>query len=255
MLKTPQKDHIPQEIILDKKKVIMSKTDPKGIISYANNYFMETAGYTQEEIIKKPHNIIRHPDMPKVVFKLLWEKLHKGENLYAVVKNLTKDGNYYWVVTKFETTFDSQGDILAHYARRKFVPKKVRETAESIYSLILEIEKHDPKLAEKTFDEVLESQNLTYDDFFLEVAEMTKEEIENYFLSTEMNTNTSDTNIINEIDSQSDEDKLKLLSVEIDQLKEKINSKTKSLKSNNFFGNLTDDLKSELSALQKKDSL
>ena len=102
----------------------MSKTNRKGVIQYANNYFLEVCQYSENEILGKPHNIIRHPDMPKVIFKVMWEKLHKGENLFAVVKNLTKDGSFYRVVTKFETTYDKDGNIISHYARRKAVPKK-----------------------------------------------------------------------------------------------------------------------------------
>ena len=139
------------EVIISPNKVIMSKTNYKGVIQYANDYFLEVCQYQDTEIIGKPHNIIRHPDMPKIIFKVMWEKLHKGENLYAVVKNLTKNGDFYWVVTKFETTYDENGNILAHYARRKAVPKKVRETVENIYKTILAIEKHDKNLAEETF--------------------------------------------------------------------------------------------------------
>ncbi len=190
------------EILIAPDKVIMSKTNYKGIIEFANEYFIEVSGYNQEELIGKAHNIIRHPDMPKVIFKTMWEKLHLGKNLYAIVKNLTKDGDYYWVVTKFETTFDSDGNILSHYARRKAVPQNVRETAESIYETILAIEKHDPKLAEESFHEILEKYGLTYDEFFLEVAEMSETEVYDYFQSNEFNINTTSEDMIIEIDTK-----------------------------------------------------
>ncbi|MEJ2469266.1 MAG: PAS domain S-box protein, partial [Campylobacterales bacterium] len=65
---------VDEEIKLDPKKYIVSKTDPKGIIEYGNDYFVEISGYKESELIGQPHNIIRHPDMPKVVFKLMWDR-------------------------------------------------------------------------------------------------------------------------------------------------------------------------------------
>ena len=80
------------EIELDSKRYIVSETDETGKITFANDYFMEVSGYSQEELIGKPHSIVRHPDMPKVVFKLLWQTISAGKNINAVVKNLAKDG-------------------------------------------------------------------------------------------------------------------------------------------------------------------
>jgi len=259
-LKTPPTDN---EIFITPNKVIMSKTDYKGIIQYANDYFMEVCGFSQEELIGKPHNIIRHPDMPKVVFKIMWEKLHKGENLYAVVKNLTKDGSFYWVVTKFETTFDDDGNILSHYARRKAVPLKIKQTAETIYKTIRAIENYDVDLAEKTFYETLEKHGLTYDEFFLEVADMNEKEIHNYFQSSELNTNVTHEDTIIEIESELEQKNKRMLESlkKIEQLKNNSNSQNDiesepvvKKDKKGFLGNISElnDLKS---ALQEKNSL
>ena len=133
---------IDKEIILDPSKVIMSKTNHNGIILYANEYFMNICGYKEYELMGKPHNIIRHPDMPKTVFKLMWQELSKGKNVYAAVKNLAKNGNYYWVMTCFETTYNKNGSILAHYVRQKAMPNnKNREIIEDLYKKIIAIEK------------------------------------------------------------------------------------------------------------------
>jgi PAS domain S-box-containing protein len=78
-------------------KFLVSKTDPRGIITYANEVFIEVSGYTEEELIGKPHNIIRHPDMPRTVFKLLWDTIKSGREFWGYVKNMAKDGSYYWV--------------------------------------------------------------------------------------------------------------------------------------------------------------
>ena len=94
---------IDKEVTWDKTQVIMSKTNAFGIIEYANEVFVDVCGYEDYELMGQPHNIIRHPDMPKVIFKVLWENLKNGKNFHAIVKNLAKSGRYYWVITDFES--------------------------------------------------------------------------------------------------------------------------------------------------------
>ena len=77
-----------KEVAWDKTKTIMSKTDAKGVIEYVNQVFMDVCGYSEAELIGKPHNVIRHPDMPKTIFKILWDNIQKGINFHAIVKNL-----------------------------------------------------------------------------------------------------------------------------------------------------------------------
>lgn len=86
-----------REVFLEKSTMIVSETDLKGRIIYANNDFCKIAGYTKDELIGKPHNTVRHPDMPKAAFKDLWETLQKGSVWKGIVKNRTKNGGYYWV--------------------------------------------------------------------------------------------------------------------------------------------------------------
>ncbi len=90
------------EVKLDKKTMIVSETDAKGIIIYANHDFCKIAGYTKDELIGKPHNYVRHPDMPKAAFKDLWETIQSGNVWNGIVKNRTKSGKFYWV---FATVF------------------------------------------------------------------------------------------------------------------------------------------------------
>lgn len=133
-----------EEIVLDPKRYLVSETDEKGIITYANDYFVEVAGYSKEELIGQPHSIIRHPDMPKVVFKLLWETIKQGKNINAVVKNLAKDGRYYWVFTEFEIRKDTDtGNIIGYHASRKAVSKHVVEVIGDLYKKLLEVEKKE----------------------------------------------------------------------------------------------------------------
>ncbi len=90
-------------LVLDKEvpypdgKLIVSRTDTKGIITHANQAFVEMSGYTEAELIGQPHAILRHPDMPAIAFKDVWDTLGQGKKWKGYVKNLRKDGTYYWV--------------------------------------------------------------------------------------------------------------------------------------------------------------
>lgn len=141
MIKPIPKD---EEIPLDPKRYIVSETDSKGRITYCNDYFKEVSGYSEEELIGSPHNIVRHPDMPKVVFKLLWETISKGKNINAVVKNLAKDGRYYWIFTEFEIRKNTDtGEVIGYHASRKTISKHVIEIIDELYKKLLLIEKED----------------------------------------------------------------------------------------------------------------
>jgi PAS domain S-box-containing protein len=163
---------INKEVKLDKKRYIVSKTDTRGIITYSNDYFSEIAGYTEEELIGQPHSIVRHPDMPKVAFKLMWETIKQNKNFIAVVKNLTKDGSYYWVVTDFESKIDSTTkQIISHTAFRKAAPRKAIAAIEPIYAKLLELEKEGGmEASEKFLHDYLKQNNITYDDFINKIA-------------------------------------------------------------------------------------
>ncbi len=135
---------IDEEIILDPKRYIVSETDSKGKITYCNDYFMEVSGYSEEELLGKPHSIIRHPDMPKVVFKLLWETIPTGKNINVVVKNLAKDGRYYWIFTEFDSRRDQDtGEIIGYKAARKTTSRHVIETIAGIYKKVLKVEQEE----------------------------------------------------------------------------------------------------------------
>ena len=163
---------IEREKILDPKRYIVSKTDPKGVITYGNDYFVEISGYSEAELIGKPHNIIRHPDMPKIVFKLMWDRIKRGENIMAVVKNLAKDGSYYWVVTEFESKMDPlTNEPVSYTAFRKAAPRKAIETIEPIYKKLVEIEQvSGMEGSESYLKGFLEEQGKSYDEFIDEVV-------------------------------------------------------------------------------------
>jgi len=156
-----------KEIELNPKRYIVSKTDAKGIIEYGNDYFTEVCGYSESELIGKPHNIVRHPDMPRIVFKMMWDRINQRQNIMAVVKNMAKNGDHYWVVTEFEPKVDPiTNEIISHTAFRKAAPRKAIEVMEPIYAKLIEIEKEGGMEASgKYLRGFLEEKNITYDDF------------------------------------------------------------------------------------------
>jgi PAS domain S-box-containing protein len=121
-----------KEIVLDKNTMIVSETDVKGKIIYANSDFCEIAGYTKEELIGKPHNIVRHPDMPSLAFKELWETIESGNIWNGIVKNRTKSGDFYWVNATAYPSIDSAGNKRYISVRVKPTEKEISE-AEELY--------------------------------------------------------------------------------------------------------------------------
>jgi aerotaxis receptor len=116
-----------QETVLDDYAFLVSETDTKGMISFANDDFCKIAGYGLDELIGKPHNMVRHPDMPKAAFKSLWETVKSGNIWTGYVKNATKDGGYYWVyatVYPFTTCDGTQGFLSC---RRKPSREEIEE--------------------------------------------------------------------------------------------------------------------------------
>ncbi len=119
------------EELLFQGRVIISETDLKGIITYANRKFCEISGYEKEELIGKPHNIIRHPDMPKEAFAKMWSTIQSGQIWHGLVKNLRKDGKFYWVETEVLPSKNENGEIIRYVAARKVASRKnIEETAE-----------------------------------------------------------------------------------------------------------------------------
>ena len=100
-------------------EIIVSKTDTKGRIIYANEVFLRLAGFSEREIIGQPHSIIRHPAMPRCVFKLLWDTISSGKECFAYVLNRSKNGDHYWVLAHVTPTFDSKGTIVSYHSNRR----------------------------------------------------------------------------------------------------------------------------------------
>lgn len=110
---------VDEETKFSTNEIIVSKTDLKGRITYANDVFCRVAELTTRETIGKPHNIIRHPDMPRAIFKLLWTTLQKGEEIFAYIKNMSATGKYYWVIAHATPSFDSSNNIIGYHSNRR----------------------------------------------------------------------------------------------------------------------------------------
>lgn len=149
----------------------MSRTDTKGIIEFGNDYFYEISGYSANELMGQPHNVIRHPDMPRVIFKLMWDRLKQGKNIFAVVKNLAKDGRYYWVTTKFEIKkHPVDNSIVGYMAFRQAAKPAAVAQMSKLYAELVGIEKTGGmEASEKYLIGYLDSKRLTYDEFIDDV--------------------------------------------------------------------------------------
>lgn len=111
-------------------RAIVSETDLNGVITFANRRFCEISGYSVNELVGEPHNIIRHPDMPKAAFAQLWKTIESGTIWHGLVKNLRKDGKYYWVDTEVSPIYDNEGKLKGYMAARKPASRKnIEETA------------------------------------------------------------------------------------------------------------------------------
>lgn len=135
------KNLINKEYILKDDDFIVSKTDTKGYITYCNRIFVEAAGWSRFELIGANHNIIRHPHMPKIAFKILWDLIQSGKEFFGFVKNLRKDGGFYWVLAYITPDFDLNGRIVGYTSFRKKPSRRGIETIEPIYFKLLEAEK------------------------------------------------------------------------------------------------------------------
>lgn len=131
---------VDEEVLFDGRSLI-SETDTKGIITYINRKFTEMSLYTKEEVIGQPHSILRHPDMPKAAFEGMWKIIQEGKIWEGYVKNLRKDGKYYWVVVHIVPKLDSEGEVIGYIASRK-MPDRIRlQTVINQYNKMLNDEK------------------------------------------------------------------------------------------------------------------
>ena len=118
-------------------EIIVSKTDVTGKITYANHVFMTVSGYAEHELLGAPHSLVRHPDMPRAVFKFLWERILDGHEAFAYVNNLARNGDNYWVLAHMTPSFDRDGRMVGFHSNRRVPEREKIARAEPVYAALL----------------------------------------------------------------------------------------------------------------------
>ncbi len=154
-------------------EIIVSKTDPMGRITYANDVFLRVSGYSEAELLGKPHNIVRHPDMPRCVYKLLWERIQAGREIFAYVVNRARNGDHYWVfahVTPVIAPAAAQ-PVAGYHSSRRLPSRAAVEAAAGLYAALrAEEERHADRTAAMAasgalLNGILRDKGTTYDEF------------------------------------------------------------------------------------------
>lgn len=163
------------ERFFKENQIIVSKTDLRGRISYVNDVFLEVSGFTEQELLGKPHSIIRHPDMPRAIFKLFWETLESGNEIFAYVKNICKSGDYYWVLAHATPTV-GDGAVVGYHSSRRVPERSAVKTIEALYQVLLNEEgKHsDPRrgldASYEILTDLLARTSKPYDEYIWTIA-------------------------------------------------------------------------------------
>lgn len=154
-------------------EIIVSKTDLKGRLTYCNDVFTKISDYREAELIGKPHNIIRHSGMPRTVFKLLWERIEAGREIFAYVINRCKNGDHYWVLAHVTPDRDDAGAMVGYHSNRRTASRSALAVIEPIYAqLLAEEARHQDRkqgiaAGERILQAALAEKGLDYDQFVL----------------------------------------------------------------------------------------
>jgi PAS domain S-box-containing protein len=152
-------------------ELIVSKTDPRGVITYANDVFLRVSGYAHHQVVGQPHNLIRHPDMPQAVFALLWDTLAAGRELFAYINNLAADGAHYWVLAHVTPSYDARGSVAGYHSSRRRPSAGAVAEVVPIYEQLLAEERRHPTgkaavaASSRLLVELLEQRGESYEEF------------------------------------------------------------------------------------------
>lgn len=157
-------------------EIIVSKTDLKGRITYANRVFQRISQYTEAELLGKAHNIVRHPDMPRCVFKFLWDTIQSGNEVFAYVLNRCKNGDHYWVFAHVTPTFNQAGQIVSYHSNRRVPSRAAIQKIKPVYDLLLREEQKYRTPREQweaslpMLVDYLQQSKMTYEEFVFTLA-------------------------------------------------------------------------------------
>ncbi len=169
-----------REVTFAEHEIIVSKTDLRGIITYANDIFLRVAGYDEGEVLGQPHNLIRHPDMPRCVFKLLWDTIKGGREIFAYVVNMAKSGDHYWVFAHVTPSYTLDGRHVGYHSNRRVpFPDALPKVKELYTSLRAEEARHaDPgqgtDAALQLVTKLLAEKKMDYSQFVFSLSQHTQ---------------------------------------------------------------------------------
>ena len=169
-MRKPHTTPIEKEVVLNEEDFTISKTDLKSIILYGNQIFLQMSGWSEEELLGKPHNILRHPDMPRCAFKILYDHIENGKEWFGFVKNLRKDGGYYWVFANISPTYDNNGNMIGYYSVRRKPREGFKSIIEPLYKTLLNIEASEGMDGGvKAVEDLLNKYNMTFNEVMLKI--------------------------------------------------------------------------------------
>jgi PAS domain S-box-containing protein len=155
-------------------EIIVTKTDPRGVITYANDIFLAISALSEAEAVGRPHNIIRHPDMPRTVFKLLWDTVQDGREIFAYVLNLAADGAHYWVFAHVTVSYGPAGRPIGYHSSRRRPDPRAVAVVRDVYGRLRAAEQRQPSTpaALQAGSDALAAElgGRTYDEFVWELA-------------------------------------------------------------------------------------
>ncbi|WP_433790820.1 PAS domain-containing protein [Actinoplanes sp. CA-252034] len=152
-------------------EIIVTKTDLKGRITYANDVFLRVSAYDEHEIVGQPHSVIRHPDMPRCVFRLLWDTIQENQEIFAYVVNLAGDGAHYWVLAHVTPSTDTSGRPSGYHSNRRVPTAGALRQIEPLYaSLVAEERRHSRpadalEASTAMLTENLAARGMSYDQY------------------------------------------------------------------------------------------
>ncbi|HPW85445.1 MAG TPA: PAS domain-containing protein [Rhodoferax sp.] len=163
-----------QERVMREDDFLVSKTDLKGRITYGNRIFIEFSGYDETELLGAQHNIVRHPDMPRGVFKFLWDTIQSKQECFAYVKNMSKDGGFYWVFANVTPSFDAQGQMDGYFSVRRKPRQSAVDLVSRLYAQMLDAENkagsRDACTASiNMLTDLLNEKGMSYEAFILSI--------------------------------------------------------------------------------------
>lgn len=162
-----------EETHFEPNDLIVSRTDTRGTIVQCNNIFAKMSGWSEEELIGSNHNMIRHPDIPQIAYQLAWDNIRVKKEFFGYIKNLRKDGGFYWVFAYITADWDDDGQIIGYTSYRRFAPKLAVNTMIPIYKALLEAEKRGGmELSKVMLDKHLENNGFSCYDLFMVELQM-----------------------------------------------------------------------------------